>query len=99
MDSAYNPQNPLFWLRFALRLLRYTGLNDEAEPKQGRGDTIMQQALYNHISISNPSAAGTAQRGTALVRWVAHRWELAGVLALMGSSAAYGVFALTHLGL
>jgi hypothetical protein len=48
----------------------------------------MQQALYNHIGISHPAAAtGTTQRKTT------------GVLALIGSSAAYSVFALTHLGL
>ena len=60
----------------------------------------MEQTLYDHIGISNPAAAtGTTQRGAAVVRWVARRWELAGVLALMGSSAAYGVFALGRLAL
>ena len=60
----------------------------------------MQQALYNRTGISDPAATtGRAQRGTAVVRWVARRWELAGVLALMGSSAAYSAVALTHLGL
>ena len=31
--------------------------------------------------------------------WVACRWDFVGMLALMGASAIYGVFALTHLGL
>ena len=65
----------------------------------------MREAFYNHIGSSNPAAetgtaeTGTAGRGKAVVRWVARRWEMIGVLALMGSSATYGVFALTHLGL
>ncbi len=64
----------------------------------------MQQALYNNtVSISNPAQtadvtpAGTATRGAGMVRWIVRRWDLVGVLALMGSSAAYGVFALAHL--
>ena len=64
----------------------------------------MHQAFYNHIGSRNPAAemtvtAETAGRCAALVQWVARRWEMVGVLALMGSSATYGVFALTHLGL
>ena len=60
----------------------------------------MQQALYSRTDISDPAATtGRAQRSTAVVRWVARWWELAGVLALMGSSAAYSAVALTHLGL
>ena len=64
----------------------------------------MHQAFYNHIGSRNPAAemtaaAETAGRGTARVQWVARQWEMAGVLALMGASAIYGVFALTHLGL
>ena len=60
----------------------------------------MQQTFYNHIGSRNPAAeTGTAGRGTALAQWIAHRWEMGAVLALMGASAIYGVFALTHLGL
>ncbi len=65
----------------------------------------MQQAIYNNIHINNSgrtaSAAttGTAAHGAGLGRWIARRWDLVGVLALMGSSAAYGAFALAHLGL
>ena len=64
----------------------------------------MHQAFYNHIGSRNPAsemtaAAETVGRYAALVQWVARQWEMVGVLALMGSSAIYGVFALTHLGL
>ena len=64
----------------------------------------MQQAIYNN-SINNVSnnnsgrkAALPAMNGAALVRWMAHRWDLVGVLALIGSSAAYGTLARAHLG-
>lgn len=33
-----------------------------------------------------------------MVRWIARWWDLVGVLALLGASAACGVFSLTHLG-
>ena len=69
----------------------------------------MQQAIYNSINSNGISiqtetgrtAANTMTSPTAsgLLRWVACRWDLVGVLALMGSSAAYGVFALAHVGL
>ena len=67
----------------------------------------MQQAIYNSIngigiSIQTNAAAKTgagAPKATGLLRWAASRWDLVGVLTLMGSSAAYGVFALAHLGL
>ena len=32
-----------------------------------------------------------------LLRTLAHRWDMASVVALMASSAAYGVYALSHL--
>lgn len=67
----------------------------------------MQQALYNTIRINHSGrTAGavktttrTAARRTGIARWIACRWDLVGVLALMGSSAAYGMAALAHLGL
>ena len=71
----------------------------------------MQQAIYNNSSISNISSSSnsgrtasadtteTAAHGAGIVRWIARRWDLVGVLTLMGSSAAYGVFALAHVGL
>ena len=66
----------------------------------------MQQAIYNSINGINGGSGSIAQAegesqaadGTGLVRWMARRWDLVGVLALMGSSAAYGAFALAHLG-
>ena len=80
--------------------MRYNGLSNKAELEQDRGDTTIQQALYSRTDISDPAATtGRAQRSAAVVRWVARRWELAGVLALMGSSAVYSAVALTHLGL
>jgi len=67
----------------------------------------MQQAITNSTRIQNTNntmrtgraANANALKAASLVRWAAARWELAGVLALMGSSAAYGVFALAHVGL
>ncbi len=56
--------------------------------------------IYNHInnhSNAGRTAARRAKNGAGLVRWIAHRWDLVGALALLGSSAAYGVFALAHL--
>ncbi len=62
----------------------------------------MQQALYNSINnVSSSNLGRTAiapmVNGAGLVRWIAHRWDLVGVLALIVSDAAYGLFALTHL--
>ena len=55
----------------------------------------MQQAIYNTIhgiSIQTKTTAGSRRAG--LGRRVAQSWDLVGVLALMASSAAYGVLAL-----
>lgn len=74
----------------------------------------MQQTIYNHsgstlslsddLSLSYPGAMTAKRRARlgfweGLARGIARRWELAGVLALMASSAVYGAFALAHLGL
>lgn len=62
----------------------------------------MQQAIYNSTrtqNTNNTKATAPAARPVGLVRWAATRWEMVGVLALMGSSAAYGAFALAHAGL
>ena len=75
----------------------------------------MQQAIYNtthnsikatHNSIKatqktilTMTTTAPAARPMGLARRMAGRWDMVGVLALMGSSAAYGVFALAHLGL
>jgi len=60
----------------------------------------MQQAIYSSIRIQNTNAAGVrAPKAAGLLRWVARKWDLVGVLTLMGSSAAYSVFALAHVGL
>jgi hypothetical protein len=63
----------------------------------------MQQAIYNSTirnsgsTIRNSgSTANTAKDGAGLVRWVARKWDMAAVVALMGTSAAYEVFALAH---
>jgi hypothetical protein len=53
----------------------------------------MQQAFYSSASIK------TFRHSTSRVREITLKWDLAGVLALLGSSAAYGVFALSHTGL
>ena len=63
----------------------------------------MQQAIYNTIRIQNTNQAAitspATSRAAVVRRWVARKWDLVGVLALMGSSAAYGIFALAHVGL
>ena len=61
----------------------------------------MQQAIYNSITIQTnrtDTATTTGSRRTNLVRRIAQTWDLAGVLALMASGAAYGVYALAHVG-
>ena len=59
----------------------------------------MQQAIYNSTRTRNTNNKAPTARTAGLARRMAVRWDLAGVLTLMGSSAAYGVFALVHLGL
>ncbi len=96
-------------------VLVYNRLNNEARPgrkQDGTGKTpdkapeenmTMQQAIYNTISISHSGrtakTGGTASQAAGLLRWVSRKWDLVGVVALLGSSAAYGVFALAHMGL
>lgn len=52
------------------------------------------------IHTGQTARTQTAKPGAGLWRglgrWIARHWDLAGVLTLMGSSAAYGVYALTH---
>lgn len=64
----------------------------------------MQQAIYNNISIQanvgvQIKPAVKTNRVACILRWVGHKWDLVGVVTLMGTSAAYGVYALAHLGL
>ena len=80
----------------------YNTLINDIEADGNTGDTTMQQAIYNSINsngISIQAANTGAPKASGLRRWVARRWDMVGVLALMGSSAAYGVFALAHVGL
>ncbi len=64
----------------------------------------MQQALYSNINgntiikTSSPAkAAARTTNGAGLLRWIGRKWDLVGVVTLMGSSAVYGMFALVHL--
>ena len=63
----------------------------------------MQQALYNtirtHTSTATANTPSPVSRTGNTLRGMARKWDMLGVLALMGSSAAYGIFALAHLGL
>lgn len=64
----------------------------------------MRRALYRNnfltlVHLDRAAVPVKPKPGAGLARWVSQRWELVGVLALLGSSAAYGVYALTHLGL
>ncbi len=74
----------------------------------------MQQSIYNSVYNSvngNINGSGITIQATktnkttpttrraSLAQRVAQRWDLVGVLMLMGSSAVYGAFALAHVGL
>ena len=59
----------------------------------------MQQALYTNVAFKTsvrPIATPESSR-LSLARRLAQRWDLYGVVALMASSAAYGLFSLLHL--
>ncbi len=65
----------------------------------------MQQILYNNCNtLSQGRAAEMAAasqpivRGAGLLRGIGRKWDLVGGLALMASSTAYALFALSHLG-
>lgn len=62
----------------------------------------MQQAIYRKTveRAAGPRRQALARPAVArpsLRHRIARQWDLWGVLALMGSSAAYGVYALLHL--
>jgi hypothetical protein len=64
----------------------------------------MRHALYGNnfltlVHLDRATVPAKPKPGAGLVRWITRRWDLVGVLALLGSSGAYGVYALTHLGL
>ena len=75
------------------------------------GDTTMQQTIYNSINSNSINSNGITVQATqtnkmaptarraSLARHIARRWDMVGMLALMGSSAVYAVFALAHVGL
>ena len=60
----------------------------------------MQQAIYNSngiaIQTTKTNKTATVTRRTSLARRIARRWDMVGVVALMASSAAYGVYAIAH---
>ena len=60
----------------------------------------MQRVIYNttatNTTTRTTASLKTAELGAELVRWIARKWDLVGVLTLLGSSTAYGVFALAH---
>ena len=63
----------------------------------------MRHALYGNnyltlVHLDREVVPAKLKPGAGVGRWLAHRWDLVGVLALLGSSAAYGVYTLTHLG-
>ena len=65
----------------------------------------MQQAITSNVYgqlLIRPAAEASAiwtpaVRKTSLRRHLARRWDLYGILTLMGSSAAYAAYALAHL--
>ncbi len=61
----------------------------------------MQQAIYNINPSSANSTTGTATGpaidGMGIIRWVGRKWDLVGIVTLMASSTAYGLFALANL--
>ena len=48
------------------------------------------------VTLARP-AAPQAARPARLLRTLARKWDMIAVLGLMASSAAYGVYALSHL--
>ncbi len=63
---------------------------------------MQTSAIHNFIVVSGQTArlraAKTARASrTGLLRTLVHRWDMTGVVSLMVSSAAYGVYALSHL--
>ncbi len=65
---------------------------------------MQNSAVYNsafNTVVVTPSAANTPwmPRAARCVRTLARKWDLIGVLSLMTSSAAYGIYALAHTGL
>ena len=64
----------------------------------------MRHALYGNnaltlVHLDRAIVPAKPKPGAGFVQWLAHRWDMVGMAALMGSSAAYGVYALAHLGL
>lgn len=66
-------------------------------------NTITTSNVYGHL-LTRPAAVPSAlwgpappARRTSLRRRLARCWDTCGILTLMVSSAAYGVYALTHL--
>jgi len=64
----------------------------------------MQKAIYSkNITLVFPTteaaAPTAAPRRRNILRWLSRKWDLIGILALMGSCAAYCLYALTHLGM
>ncbi len=57
----------------------------------------MQQAIYQNIAINQTADTTATTKRSRLSRQFAHQWDFYGVLALMASSAAYGIYALSHL--
>ena len=57
----------------------------------------MQQAIYQNLTAQNTAKTVAPARHAGLTQQIARKWDLIGVLALMTSSTAYGLFALTHL--
>ena len=66
-------------------------------------DALYKNNLYENnfltlVHLDRVTIPAKPKPGAALVRWIVRQWDLVGVLALLGSSAAYGAYALTHLG-
>ena len=63
----------------------------------------MQQAIYTNTTPANIAVTAPAlpvrtvrSRKARLLRHLMLKWDLYGVLALLVSSAAYGVYAIAH---
>ena len=64
---------------------------------------MQNSAVYNPsfntaVTAAQPANMPWMPRVARLRRTLARRWDLLGVLSLMATSAAYGVYALAHLG-
>ena len=61
-------------------------------------NTAVYNPSFNAAAVAAPSNTPWMPRAARALRTLARRWDMVGVLGLMASSAAYGVYALAGTG-